>query len=178
MSKFNKTFKSKRVRIILLVGVPILLLAGGVAAFYFGYYVPSMKKLSDAKTTTSSASDTYVKMLKQKNDQVTRLITAGDPASIKQADTVVDAQVTTAQTTGDDRQIVDAGIAKASLFIQTGRAQQAIDTVLTPLDQKYGSNETYKYDIYGSFAYAYRELDNAAKADEYFSKIPGQSWEN
>jgi hypothetical protein len=178
MSKSNKTIKSKKMRIILLVGIPILLLAAGGVAFYFGYYAPSMKRVADDKTATTSAATAYAQGLKQKDDQVTKLVNAGDAASVKQADTIVASQVVAAQASGDDRHIVDAGIAKASLLIQTGRAQEAIDSVLSLLDQKYGSNDAYKYDIDGSFAYAYRELNNTAKADEYFNKIPGQSWDN
>lgn len=176
MSKSDNKRVSKKTKIILLVGVIILLVVGAGAALYFGYLAPSVKKVTDDQTAATSADTAYNEKLKQKNDQVTALVVAGDQASIQKADDIVNTQVVTAEATGDDRQIVDAQIAKASLMIQTGRAQEAIDSVLTPLDQKYGSNDTYKYLIYASFAYAYRQLENPDKASEYATQIPGQGW--
>ncbi|MBC7565259.1 hypothetical protein H7100_03475 [Candidatus Saccharibacteria bacterium] len=177
MSKSDMKIASKKTKVILLVGVIILLVVGAGAALYFGYLVPSVKKVTNDKTAATSANNAYNEKLKQKNDQVTALVTAGDETSIKKADDIVNTQVTAAKATGDDQQIVDAELAKASLMIQTGRAQEAIDSVLTPLDQKYGSNESYRYEIYASFAYAYRQLDNPDKANQYATQIPGKGWD-
>lgn len=180
MGKSDMQFKSKKRRIILLV-VIVLVLAGGGAAAYFGYVVPSMKTVDNGSSssdtsTTGTVAVAHQKSVKQTQTKIDTLVQAGGTQSIKQADQIAESEVTAANSSGDDAYIVNAGIAKASLLITTSRAQEALDTVLFPLDKKYGMNETYRYDIYASISWAYRYLENTDKATEYFQKIPGKGW--
>lgn len=170
-------FTAKRKRIILLVGIISLILIGAAAAFYFFYIVPLNKEAPATQPVASSENDAYNQRLKTKEDQVTKLINAGDDASLNKADEIVNSQVAAAEASGSDREMVDAGIAKASLLIQTERAQEALDTVLMPLEKKYGSNDEYKNEIYASISWAYRVLGDPDTAAEYFNKIPSKGWD-
>ncbi|MDB5159788.1 MAG: hypothetical protein JWO99_51 [Candidatus Saccharibacteria bacterium] len=175
MGKSDKKLKSKKSRRILLIAV-ILVVVGASAGVYFGYVLPHAKKTDTSAGSTDKVTTAYQEKLKQNQDKVTKLVNAGDAQSIDQATQLVNTNVTTAQATGDDRQIVDAQLAKASFMMDIGQAQQSLDTVLLPLNDKYGNNNTYKYDIYGALSRAYREIGDTTKADSYFSQIPSEGW--
>ncbi|MEO6109441.1 MAG: hypothetical protein ABIP50_00310 [Candidatus Saccharimonadales bacterium] len=158
--------------IITAIVVVVLLGGGGAYAYYAGYFTAPAKDTSTGTTDPTKTSTTYKKSLNQNQTQVTTLVTAGDEKSIQQATAIVDSQIASADRSGNDSYSVDAYLAKASLYIDTNRSQEAIDTILTPLDQKYGDNESYKYNIYGYFSRAYEVLGNTEKSAEYFNKIP------
>ena len=175
MRKANKKVKSKKTKIILWAGVTILVFAAAGVGAYVGYFLP----MQDARYASNgeTTAGTYKEALRQKQDKVSALIAAGDEQSIVKANEIIESETAAAQDSGDDEYIVDVALTKASLLITTSRAQEAVDTVLQPLLDVYGDNDAYKYDIYGSMSWAYRELDEPMRADEYFSKIPGKGWD-
>jgi outer membrane lipoprotein-sorting protein len=173
MGKSNKKMVSKKLRIILVIVIVLVVLGGGAVA-YFGFVAPSMKKATTASTDVTGTK--YQTVLRQKQAQIDTLVASGDKNSVQQATQIANSQVAAATDSGNDAYIVDASIAKATVMIQTGQAQEALDSVLLPLDQKYSSNATYKASIYACIAYAYRELGDATNADKYFSQIPGESF--
>ena len=175
MAKSDKKLKSKKSRIILLIVVVIVILGTGTAV-YFGYVFPHTKKTDTSAGSTDKPMTAYQEKMKQDQDKVTKLVNAGDAASIDQATKIVDTNVTSAQVSGDDQQIVDASLAKASFMMDIGQAQKALDSVLLPLNDKYGSENIFKYNIYGSLARAYREIGDSTKADTYFNQIPSEGW--
>jgi len=174
MGKSDKKNSSNKRRIILLI-VAGLVLAGVLAGIFFTYVLPRMKSSStDVVPTTST---TYRTELHKQQTKINTLVTTGDSTSIDQANKIVDDEITAASKSGNDGYIIDANLTKATLYIDTNRAQEAIDTILIPLDAKYGSNLTYKYTICGYFSLAYRALGNQDKATEYFNQIPSKALE-
>jgi hypothetical protein len=113
--------------------------------------------------------------LSKSETKVNDLVASGGEASIKQADQIVDADLAAAEKSGNQDYIADANIAKTALLIQTGRAQDALNILLS-LQNKASNSDTQRYEIYGQISWAYRELDQQDKANEYFNKIPGQGW--
>jgi flagellar basal body-associated protein FliL len=156
---------------IIVGGCIVLLLVGG------GYYYLTHTSSSTRKIVTPSQNLTPVQKFQQNVQvQVDNLISKGDPASIQKANQIIDAQVSAADKSGDDAYIVSTSLEKATVLINTDQSQTALDTILLPLESKYGNNDTYKYDIFAEMSLAYRSLNNQAKADEYYNKIPGQGW--
>lgn len=152
----------------------LLLLGGGAAAYYgvsTGFFAQQLKLSgSDKELSTGTA---YKESFRKSADKVNDLIAAGDKESIKQAEEIIDAEVSAANESGNDAYIVDASLAKTTLLIETGRAQEAVDTVLPSLDEKYDDNEVYQNSIYLHLSLAYRELGDEAKADEYLDLMTG-----
>ncbi|MFZ3009435.1 MAG: hypothetical protein WA030_00220 [Candidatus Microsaccharimonas sp.] len=166
-----------RKKILIVVGV-IVILIGGVAVYAFmtGFFTPS----KTANTSTDTPSTTHYEQeasFKKKQSQVTKLVEAGDEASIKEAEAIAKAETEAAEKSGNDAYIVDAALAQALLFIDTGRAQQALDEILLPLEQKYGTNDTYRFLIYAVISRAYTVLGDTTKATEYYQKIPEKGWD-
>lgn len=176
MSKSSKKVGSKKTKIIVLAIVILVLLAGGAAAAYYFYFGPQ-KTTTDTSNNSDTSGTAYKTTFDKAQDKVYDLITSGDKESIDEANQIVEKQVTAADESGNDAYIVDAYIAKSTLLIETGKSQEALDTILIPLSEKYGNNETYKYVIYGNISWAYRELDQPEKADQYYEQIPGQGWD-
>lgn len=118
----------------------------------------------------------YQQAMKETTADVSRLTAAGDEKSIKQAEKIINEQVEKAAQSGNEEYSVEAQLAKADFLSTNGRPQEALDTILTPLSEKYFGNETYIYSIYGSMSLAYRWLDDLEKANEYLNKMPSQGW--
>jgi hypothetical protein len=211
--------KSVRKKIIIIIVIVVLVLSGGALTYAFttGYFTPQ-KTTSDSSSSTGTA---YKENFQKAEKKVDDLIASGDEQSLKEAEEIVDSEVSAANESGNDAYIVDANLAKATVLIETGRAQEALDIVLStldeknassdesnnedyivdaylakaglliesghpqealdvillPLEKKYENNEAYKYLIFGQISWAYSELDNAAKSDEYFTKVPEKGWE-
>lgn len=165
--------KKSRKKIIILIVVILVLLVGGAATYALvtGYFTPK-----DTDTDTTTKTGVY-ETFKRTSVKVDDLVSSGEEQSIKEANQIIEAEVVAADASGDDAYIVDAKLAKASFLINTGKAQEALDSILLPLDEKYGNNDTYKYHIYGQISWAYAELNNPAKADEYYNDIPAQGWD-
>jgi hypothetical protein len=166
--------KKSRKKIIVLI-VVVLLLGGGVAAYYgvsTGFFAQQLKLSgSDKELSTGTA---YKESFRKSADKVNDLIAAGDKESIKQAEEIIDAEVSAANESGNDAYIVDAYVAKSSLLTQTGRPQESIDTILPSLEEPYiDSNEVYKNSMYLQLGLAYLELGDEAKAQEYLSQLTG-----
>jgi len=124
----------------------------------------------------SKTGTEYQDALGKTRDQVDELIQAGDAQSSAQADALIATQVTAADESQNTGYIVESNLAKASLLIRTNRAQQALDDVLLPLEQKYGTDATYKDNIAASISWAYRTVGDSAKAEEYYQKLPKMGW--
>jgi len=174
MGKSDKKNNSNKRRIILLI-VAGLVLVGILAGVFFMYALPRMK--SSSTDTSPTTGTTYRTELHKQQTKINTLVTTGDATSIDQANKIVDDEINAADKSGNDSYIIDAKLTKVTLYVDTNRAQEAIDTILIPLDTKYGSNPTYKYTIYGYFSLAYRALGNQDKATEYFKQIPSKALE-
>jgi len=178
MSYFTHTGKSKKATIIVIVALLVVVLSGAGLALYFQDGTTQTQQVIEIESPTDrSATAVFQEKLKEQQAEVTKLVTAGDQESISKATELVEKSVKTAQSSGDDQQIVDAELAKASFMMDIGQAQDALDTVLLPLEQKYASNEIYKFDIYGVLSRAYREIGNPDKAQGYFDQIPSKGWD-
>lgn len=163
--------KITRKKIIIFI-VVILLVGGGTAAYYgvtTGFFAPS-KNTDSSSTAGTEYKENFQKVETKVND----LIVSGDEQSIKEAEQLIDSEVSTADASGNEAYIVDAHLAKATLLIETDRAQEAVDSVLSSLDEKYADNDEYKNDIYINLSLAYRELGDDAKADEYLNQAQGR----
>jgi len=172
MGKSDKKNYSKKRRIILVV-VAGLVLVGILAGAFFLFVLPRMK----SSMTDVTSGTTYQTGLHQKQAKIDTLVAAGDTKSVDQANKIADDEITTATKSGNESYIIDASLSKVTLYVNTNRAQEAIDTILIPLDAKYSSNATYKYTIYGYFSLAYRAVGNKTKAAEYFKQIPSKALE-
>lgn len=182
-----------RKRGVIIVSIVAFLLVGGVvgASVYYGKDFPPygfisglINKETQDDSTADSDKDPAKPVVKgelssvnqeaidKQREEVAALVSAGDASSVKKAEQAVDAGIVSAEKSGDEAYLVEAKLEKALLLIETGRPQEALDTILLPLDQQYGNNETYKYQIYTYIAQAYTALDNQAKSDEYSLKIP------
>ncbi len=160
----------------------ILIIIGLGTIAYFGVTSGFIAQLMKARDTSPAISKTgaeseYKEAFNQAQDKVYSLIEAGSNESLQEATKIIDSEVAAAEKSGNDGYKVDANLAKTTLLIKTGQVQEALDTVLLPLDQLYGNNDTYKYEIYASIGWAYSELGDVVKADEYFNKIPGKGWD-
>ena len=130
-------------------------------------------KATDEKpATTSQLAPENEISIQQQREKVAALVAAGDPQSVKQAEQAVEAGVVEAEKSGDEAYTIEAKLEKAALLLDTGRPQEALDAVLLALERDYKTNETYILQIYSYIGQAYLALDNTARADEYFAKIP------
>lgn len=184
---------SKRVKIILIIVAAVLLLGGGATALFWpnvsvfvqdqvidkitGVKQPTAGSGGSTGTASEEARAQYDESVASTKDEINKLIAAGGSRSIERADEIIQEQEQAAQKSGDEEYTFDVAMAKAVLLIDTGRAQEALDDILFPLEQKYSSNEEYKYEIYGNIAWAYRELGNAEKSIEYLNKVPEKGWD-
>lgn len=166
-----------RKKILIIAGVIVVLVGGAaVYAFMTGFFTPAKTADTNTDTPTTTRYEQEASF-KKKQSQVTKLVEAGDEESIKQAEVIAEAETTAAEKSGNDAYIVDAALAQALLFIDTDRAQQALDEILLPLEQKYGTNETYRFLIYAAMSRAYTVLGDTTKATEYYQKIPEKGWD-
>lgn len=157
----------------ILIAIVILGIIGGGTAYVliadpFGWK-PKTETSPGAPTTGTYKEQAA---FTQKQTQVDKLVAAGDKGSVQEADTIMNAETESAAKSQSDAYIVESNLAKASLYINTGRAQKALDEVLSPLLQRYGNNTTYKYDVYGYMSWVYRELGDSKKAEQYYKMIP------
>ncbi|MEO6109439.1 MAG: hypothetical protein ABIP50_00300 [Candidatus Saccharimonadales bacterium] len=149
----------------------IVLVVGGATYAYFAGYFSSTKE--DQGTTNIEKSGTaYRDTFNKTQDQVAKLLSADDTQSTQQAIKIIDSQITEADKSGNESYSVDARLAKAILLINTDKPQEAIDTILIPLEAKYGDSDAYKYKIDTHFARAYDVIGDTIKADEYYKKVP------
>lgn len=161
----------------IIIAVVILGIIGAGAAYFFiadpfGLHKDTANNTPDDTTNTGTYKEQA--SFNAKQEEVAKLVAPGkknSAASVKEADDILDGEVRAAEASRSDAYIVESNLAKASLLINTGRQQNALDNVLTPLLQRYG-NSSYKYDIYGYMSWVYRELGNPSKAEEYYKKIP------
>lgn len=158
-------------KIIIVIVIAVVVLVGGGAAYLLatGYFTPAKK---DVATDTAAAKVADTNFADQVQSQVSQLVTTGDTQSIQKASEILDSQTTAADKSGDDAYIVDTHLAKADLLINTNQAQVALDTVLLPLNQQYGNNDTYKDRIATYIGEAYNALGDTDKANQYYSQIP------
>lgn len=166
-----------RKKVIIIAAAAVVLIVGGTAAYIFmsgQLNQPAENTTEPSKTNTSKK--TYQDKLDKAQTEVTDLVAAGDEGSIQAADQIINAQVEAANESGDIAYVVDASSAKASLLIETERAPEALDLLLA-LEQQYGDEDEYKYELYAMISYAYKSLDNQAKSEEYLNKIPGEGWD-
>ncbi len=165
-----------RKKVLIISGV-IVVLVGGAAAYAFttGFFTPvkTADISTDTPTTTRYEQEAS---FKKKQSQVAKLVDSGDEESIKKADIIAKDETAAAEKSGNDAYIVDAALAQALLFIDTDRAQQALDEILLPLEQKYGTNDTYRFLIYAMISRAYTVVGDTAKAAAYYDKIPEKGW--
>ena len=170
-------FNITRKKILIVAGVIVVLVGGAaVYAFMTGFFTPP--KTSDTSTDTQTTTRYEQEAtFKKKQSQVAKLVDAGDEESIKKAEVIAEAEKAAAEKSGNDAYIVDAALAQALLFIDTDRAQQALDEILLPLEQKYGTNDTYRFLIYAVISRAYTVLGDTAKATEYYQKVPEKGWD-
>ena len=162
--------KKSRKKIIVII-IVALLVVGGAAAYYAistDFFAQQKNAGSDVKTGTE-----YKASFQKVEKRVSALIASGDDKSIKEAEEIIESEVSAANDSGNDAYIVDASLAKATLLIETDRAQEVIDDLLPVLDEKYKDDEDYKNDIYLHMSLAYRELGDDAKADEYLNLMTG-----
>jgi len=166
-----------RKKVIIIATAVLVLIAGGVAAYILitGQLNQSVENTSGSKNPNTSGN-AYQERLGKVQTEVTDLVAVGDEQSIEEANQILDSEVKTAKDSGNDAYVVEASSAKASLLIETNRAQEALDLLLA-LEQQYGAEDAYKYELYGMISYAYKGLDNQAKSDEYLNKIPGGGWD-
>jgi multidrug efflux pump subunit AcrB len=163
---------------ILIAALVLILILGGVIAYIF-----VTGQLSQQNDTTGTSGNTnmtgnaYQERLTKVQTEVTDLVAVGDEASIQEADQILNTEIETAKKSGNISYIVDASNAKATLLINTDRAPEALEALLA-LEQQYGDDDDYKYELYGMISWAYREIDDQVKADEYFNKIPSQGWDD
>lgn len=160
------------------------MLGGGLTAAYqfnlapgFFKLIPGLNEKYKEKGTTVTDEDkatAYKAELTESQTEVATLVTAGDAKSVKKADEIAESQVAAANQSGNDDYIVYASLTKANLLIDTNRAQEAIDSILLPLLEKYGSNEKYKSDIYSTLSVAYSRLGNTEKSEEYLNQVSGR----
>jgi flagellar basal body-associated protein FliL len=166
-----------RKKVIIITAVLLVLIAGGVAAYILvtGQLNQPVENNNGSKNPNTSGN-AYQERLSKVQTEVTDLVAVGDEQSIEEADQILNSEVKTAKDSGNDAYIVEATSAKASLLIETDRTQEALDLLLA-LERDYGSEDAYKYELYGMISYAYKGLDNQAKSDEYLNKIPGGGWD-
>ena len=181
MKKANKTEnRTSQKPFVLRHLVPILVaffltVAAAVAAYIF--IIAPLSKIADSGSTLVTAEKKYKDNFAKQQTAVESLLRAGDAESIAKAESITTTQIAEADKSGNEDFVVEATLAKATVLIETGRAKEALDSILFPLLDKYSNNEAYTYQVYGVISYAYRELDNQLKADEYFNKIPAKGWD-
>lgn len=162
-----------------IIGISILVavLVIGVAVF-ITYRLVDLNNLNaqDANKEPNSSLDDKAR-IKENQVKVDNLITTGDDKSIKQAEVIVKGDLAEAKASGSQTSIVRTSVDWANVLIQTGRAQEALDDILLPLNKSYTSVDDYKYSIYGSISWAYRVLGDQDKASDYFSDIPSKGWD-
>lgn len=154
---------------IIVIIIVVVLLGGGAAAYYF-YVRPLLMGNNAIPTNSGNTESVHKQKVEQDQTKVDSLVTVGDEASIEQAKQIADTQIDAAEKSGDDAYIVDASIQKAGILIQTGQSQEALDTILFPLQKKYEGNATYKRDIYMTISWAYRVMGDETTADSYFNQ--------
>lgn len=178
---------SKKLRIILLIAALFVVLGGGLtAAYHFdlapGFFklIPGLNEKYKEKADGSDdkgSSIAYKESLTVSEEKVATLLKTGNAESQKEADKIVESEVTAANKSENDDYIVYANLAKAKLLMDTSRYQEAIDNVLLPLLQKYGTNEKYKGDINIALSIAYTKLGDGEKANEYLGETTGRGGE-
>ncbi|MBC7459266.1 hypothetical protein H7200_00960 [Candidatus Saccharibacteria bacterium] len=181
MKKANKTENRTSQKPFLLRHlVPILvtiflIVAAAVAAYIF--IVAPLLKTSHSDSTPVTAEKTYKDNFVKQQTAVESLLRAGDAASIAKAEAITTTQIAEADKSGNNDFVVEATLAKATVLIETGRAQQALDDILFPMLKTYSNDQNFTEQIYGVMSFAYRQLDNQVKADEYFNKIQPKGWD-
>jgi hypothetical protein len=162
---------------MLIAVVVLLLIVGGVIGYFF--VTGQLFQRNDTTGTPDDIPSTgkaYQQRLTKVQTEVTGLVTAGDAGSIEEAEELLDTEVQAAKKSGNVGYVVEASSAKAALLVDTNRAQEGLDALLA-LEQQYGDDDEYKYELYALISWAYREIDDQAKAEEYFNKIPSQGWD-
>ena len=142
---------------IIIAVVAIILVGAGVAGYFYFINVLSQPQFASSdqsntssSTTTDSIKAEHQESLQDAQQKVDELVTSGDEASIADAEQIIEEQQAVAEQSGDDEYIVNTALTKASLLIETNQAQEALDTVLFPLNEKYGNNDAYKDSINSS----------------------------
>lgn len=162
---------------VIITAVVLVLVFGGIFAYLFlTNYFSQQQNTTTEPAKIPSTGNAYQQRLTNVQTEVTDLAAAGDEQSVQKADTIIDTEIKNAKDSGNEAYVVDASSAKATLLIDTDRPQEGLDLLLA-LEQQYGDNDEYKYELYALISWAYRELDNTAKADEYYNKIPGRGWD-
>lgn len=162
---------------VIITAVVLVLVFGGIFAYLLlTNYFSRQQNTTTEPTKVPSTGNAYQERLTKVQTEVSGLVTVGDEASIQEANDILDSEIVTAKKSGNEAYVVEASSAKASLLVETDRAQEGLDMLLA-LEQQYADNDAYKYDLYAQISWAYRALDNQAKADEYFAKIPAQGWD-
>jgi hypothetical protein len=184
----RRTTGISKVGLIVIALIVIVLTVGALLTFVWrvgpvatilGYDAASNNTSSDTVTkNTKTSTSVTIKPEQQKSLDTTQsniqsLVATGDTQSLAKADEVAKAEVQAAKDSGNDGYIIMAELARANLLIDTGRAQEALDSILLPLLEKYKTDQDYSNEIYITIGLAYLSLDNTAKAEEYINQADG-----
>jgi hypothetical protein len=167
---------ASRKTIILVAVIAVIVVAGGVGAYFLASRQTAQPPASQTDTETTQPEPTYRGALAKTESQVTELVEVGDEQSIQQAEEIIAAQIATAEESNDEAYTVEARLAQAQLWSTTGRAQQALNEILLPFEQQYANDESLRDLIYAMISFAYKQLDDGEQAQEYLDKIPGKGW--
>lgn len=161
--------------IITIVGI-VLLVAGGVAAmlYFGGVFTPRAETVEEVTVPPTGTS--YRPALREKEAEVAELVAAGGEASIQRAEEIVATEIETAKKSQNPGYILEAQLAQTTLQTSTNRPNDALATLLE-LEQQYAGDLENLYLIYAEIAYAYLILGDEAKSEEYFVKIPGETFD-
>lgn len=161
---------SRKKKIIIIIMAVVVISAGAVAAYLL------LKDKDGEAEPGENKGTTYVESFQANQSKASALIDGGDEKAIAEAEQIVEKEVEAAEKSGNDSYIVDAQLAKAQVLIETGRPQEALDSILFPLEKKYASNQEYGNVIYSMIAFAYKYLENQEKVDEYYEKVVSEGW--
>lgn len=160
----------------IVIGAVVVALFLVVLGYFLYQTYTGVNNTSQDKGETVKKSSNQDKLI-EKQKKLDALITKGDSASISEAEAIASSDLKAAKDSQDQTRIVSASIDSANILIQTGRAQQALDDILFPLNKSYTAIDDYKYSIYGSISWAYRVLGNQDKSNEYLNDIPSKGWD-
>ncbi|GEM_PF-6643174 len=160
--------------IMTIVGIVLLVAGGVVAMLYFGgVFTPRTETVEE--TTVPATGKSYQPALREKQAKVTELVAAGGEQSIQEAEEIVAAEIQAAEKSQNPGYIVEAKLTQTTLQTETGRANDALQTLLE-LEQQYANDPENLYLIYAQIAYAYKLLEDVDKSNEYLAKIPGEGF--
>jgi len=168
---------SKKSRLVIIIIAFVVLIGGGVAALlYFGGVFSPRTAQNTIETVVPIEGDAYKESLREKESEIAKLVAAGGTQSIEQAEKIVNEQVRIAEQSQNKAFIVDAQLAKAALLNETDRPQDALKSLLE-LEKQNANNPEQLNIIYAQISFAYKQIGDLEKSNEYLAKIPGEGWD-